>query len=130
MDLSAAIAVRSAGRMIRAGSAPETHPVHDGAHDHFLKIGYMHTGNRNRGGIPTSHYFKSKGGNSREVAVQADGSYVKTSRTAKGMRHSRGHINADGIRADWTQWDAEHPYQPKGIGRGGTLEHIREGGKR
>jgi hypothetical protein len=80
-----------------AAKADRFAPVHAGAHKHFVKIGYLHTGNKVRGGITTSHYFKrSTGGNSREVVVHGDGSYGKTSRRATGTRKSRGAIDAKG----------------------------------
>jgi len=102
MNLSNAMALRSEGRQILAGVMPKSDakytPVHAGAHDHLTKIGYMHTGNKTRGGITTSNYFKAKLGNSRNVAVQKDGSYIKTSKTAKGTRRSRGKLDACGLR--------------------------------
>ena len=100
MNISTAIELRSEGRAIQAGVKKQDRfkPVHGGAHDHFMKIGYMHTGNKMRGGIATSEYFKTKGGNSRHISVQSDGSYVKTSRTAKGERRSRGKLDAKGIK--------------------------------
>jgi hypothetical protein len=102
MNLSNAMALRSEGRQIQAGAMPKADakytPVHAGAHDHLTKIGYMHTGNKTRGGITTSNYFKAKMGNSRNVAVQKDGSYIKTSKTAKGTRRSRGKLDACGLK--------------------------------
>ena len=102
MNLSNAMALRSEGRQILAGVMPKSDakytPVHAGAHDHLTKIGYMHTGNKTRGGITTSNYFKAKMGNSRNVAVQKDGSYIKTSKTAKGTRRSRGKLDACGLK--------------------------------
>jgi hypothetical protein len=129
MDLKTTIELRS---VQAAGKQDRFQPVHAGAHNRFTKAGYMHTGNKNRGGIATSEYFKTKGGNSRTVSVQADGSYVKTSRTIKGNKRSRGKFDAkgmkcgeeqksvaaggpgSGIQADWSKWNAEHPYEPKG----------------
>lgn len=99
MDLTTAISLRSDGRTIQAGGKPDRFkPVHYGAHSRFVKSGYMHTGNKMRGGIATSEYFKTKGGDSRNVSVQADGSFVKHSQTAKGHRRSRGKITADGMK--------------------------------
>lgn len=98
MDLSAAVGLRSEGRQIMAGHPGHFEPVHGGAHQHFLKIGYMHTGNKMRGGIATSSYFKTKGGNSRNVEVQPDGSYIKMAQTARGKRRSRGKIDAKGMK--------------------------------
>jgi hypothetical protein len=83
-----------------AGSVGEARfqPVHAGAHMHFMKVGYMHTGNKVRGGITTSEYFKAKRGNSRSVSVQNDGSYTKTSRTARGVYKRRGKLDAKGMK--------------------------------
>ena len=117
MDLKTTIELRS---VQAAGKQDRFQPVHAGAHNRFTKAGYMHTGNKNRGGIATSEYFKTKGGNSRTVSVQADGSYVKTSRTIKGNKRSRGKFDAKGmkcgtsVRADWAKWNEEHPYQSTG----------------
>ena len=95
MDLKTTIELRS---VQAAGKQDRFQPVHAGAHNRFTKAGYMHTGNKNRGGIATSEYFKTKGGNSRTVSVQADGSYVKTSRTVKGNKRSRGKFDAKGMK--------------------------------
>jgi hypothetical protein len=121
MNLSAAIGLQSEGRSIQAkGLKQDTRfqPVHAGAHAHFTKVGYIHTGNKVRGGVTTSNYFKTKGGNSRHVAVQADGSFMKTSRTAKGEKRNKGKLDAKGmkcgIQADWTKWNEEHPREPTG----------------
>src|ERR1039458_638876 len=112
MDLSTAIGLRSEGRQIQAGAPKQDsryNPVHAGAHAHLTNIGYIHTGNKVRGGITTSNYFKRKSGNSRNIAVQKDGSYVKTATTAKGTRRSRGKLNADGMKHDpLHQDDAYH----------------------
>jgi len=98
MNLTAAVETRR-GRLIQAGANDRFAPVHQGAHMHFMKIGYMHTGNKMRGGICTSEYFKNKGGDTRNVSVQADGTYVKTCNTASGTRRSRGKMDASGITA-------------------------------
>lgn len=98
MNLTAAVELRSKGRQIEAGANDRFEPVHGGAHMHFMKIGYMHTGNKMRGGVRTSEYFKRKDGNSRVVSVQPDGSYIKTSRTMKGTRKSRGKLDAKGMK--------------------------------
>jgi len=95
MDLKTTIELRS---VQAAGKQDRFQPVHAGAHNRFTKAGYMHTGNKNRGGIATSEYFKTKGGNSRTVSVQGDGSYVKTSRTVKGNKRSRGKFDAKGMK--------------------------------
>jgi len=101
MNLSAAIELQSEGRSIQAKGLKQDNrfqPVHAGAHAHFTKVGYIHTGNKIRGGVTTSNYFKTKGGNSRHVAVQADGSYMKTSRTAKGEKRNKGKMDAKGMK--------------------------------
>jgi len=117
MDLTSAIRLRSAGRQIQAG-VKEPHrlaPVHEGAHGRFMKAGYQHTGNKLRGGIPTSEYFKTKSGNSRSVSVQADGSYYKTSRTAKGIRKSRGKIDGKGMKAHNVSPEMTHEHKMRPV---------------
>lgn len=99
MDLTGIIELRHEGLVLEAGGKKQDRyaPVHQGAHKHFTKIGYMHTGNKVRGGITTSNYFKrSRNGNSREVAVQSDGSYIKMSRRPSGSKRVRGSINSEG----------------------------------
>ena len=77
---------------LRAGANDHFVPIHAGAHEHFLKVGYMHTGNKMRGGIATSHYVKIKNGDAHDVDVQADGSYIKVVKTARGITRRRGKL--------------------------------------
>jgi hypothetical protein len=101
MNLSAAMELQSASSSFKAAGLKQDNrfqPVHAGAHAHFIKIGYMPVGNKTHGGITTSHYFKAKGGNSRHVTVKADGSFIKTSQTAKGARKVKGCVNSKGMK--------------------------------
>jgi hypothetical protein len=124
MNLNAAIELQSVGRAPKMDARFE--PVHAGAHMHFTKIGYMHTGNKNRGGIATSHYFKAKGGNSREIAVQPDGSYVKLSKTAGGTKRSRGNVDAKGAKC----CGQGAPFGAKSVAAGGPGSGRHPGGGR
>jgi hypothetical protein len=73
-------------------------PVHSGAHAHFTKLGYQHTGNTERGGAKVSKYFRRKRSNSHQVAVKGDGSFVKVARTPSGEHKTRGKIGTDGLK--------------------------------
>lgn len=73
-------------------------PIHSGAHSHFTALGYQHTGNSTRGGVPQSNYFRRKGGNSHQVSVNGKGLYIKTARTPKGIRKTKGQIDAKGMK--------------------------------